>query len=211
MERRYIDTKAAGVAIEERADGEKRIVGLGAVFYDGTPGTEFKLFDDLVERILPGAFDDVLGDDVRGLFNHDPNQVLGRRTADTLGLTVTDQGLQYSITPGDTQVGRDVLEHIKRRDVQGSSFSFTMEGGEAVFREVDQLTIREIVKIGRLFDVGPVTFPAYDATTTGLRSAGMVDVKAGLEEWREDRGAARERIRNAASKRIAVRMRGIEA
>ncbi len=214
MERRYIDMESAGVSIEERAGGEKRIVGLAAVYYDGSPGTEFELWPGMVERILPGAFDGVLGDDVRGLFNHDPSQVLGRRTAETLLLSATERGLQYEITPGDTQAGRDTVTSIQRRDVQGSSFSFSMEGdGEAVFRELgDDLTVREIVKIGRLFDVGPVTFPAYEATSTGLRSADMADVRSELDKWRQERKlCVAERVRNAASKRIAVRMREIEA
>ena len=214
MERRYLDMQSAGVTIEERADGAERIVGLAAVYYDGSPGTEFKLFDGLVERIMPGAFDGVLGDDVRGLFNHEPSLVLGRRTADTLSLSATDRGLQYDITPGDTQAGRDTVTSIQRRDVQGSSFSFSMGGdGEAVFREIgDDLTVREIIRVGRLFDVGPVTFPAYEATSTGLRSVDMASVRSELDKWQSERGAAvAERVRNAASKRIGVRMREIEA
>ncbi|MGX8895013.1 HK97 family phage prohead protease, partial [Enterobacter cloacae] len=54
------------------------IVGLGSVF-----DSRSELIFGFREIINPGAFDDVLNDDVRGLFNHDPNYILGRTTAGT--------------------------------------------------------------------------------------------------------------------------------
>lgn len=188
-DRRFTADRLSSVRVTQRANGQKRIVGLASVVYDGTPATEFELFPGLVERIMPGAFDDVLGDDVRALFNHDPNQVLGRTSAGTLTLNTDAVGLRYEIMPGKTSVAADVIEHVKRGDVSGSSFSFSMEGdGESVFREIgDDLTVREIVKFGRLFDVGPVTFPAYDATTTGLRSEHIAAARAAYNQWKRSR------------------------
>jgi len=157
-------------AIEERADKSTRIVGYGAVYYDGTDGTQFRLWDDMLERIMPGAFDRAIKeDDVRGLFNHDPSMVLGRSKAGTMALASDERGLRYEIIPGDTSVARDVREHLKRGDVTGSSFAFTVTDEQ--YRKEDGIHIREIHGV-RLYDVGPVTFPAYEGTTAGARMRG---------------------------------------
>lgn len=153
------------------AEGDKpaRIAGYAAVYYDGSPGSEFRIGRSLVERIAPGAFDETLsrGDDVRGLFNHDANMVLGRTSAKTMNLTADKKGLRYEIDLPDTQVGRDVGVVVARRDVQGSSFAFTIEKEEWE-DEADRsvVTLKQV----RLYDVGPVTFPAYEGTSTEIRS-----------------------------------------
>jgi hypothetical protein len=149
-------------------DGPK-IEGYAAVFYrDDDPGTEFELFDGFVERIAPGAFDDVLDQDVRGLFNHRADNILGR-TPETMRLSVDDIGLRYEIDLADTTLGRDLQQHLRRGDVTGSSFSFIVEAEEIDDPE-DGPTIRTITKFRSLFDVGPVTFPAYQATEANTRS-----------------------------------------
>jgi HK97 family phage prohead protease len=168
MERRILTTHPVRMIGE---GDEARISGYGAVFYDGTPGTEYRLREDMVERLLPGAFDRAIReDDVRGLFNHDPNNVLGRSQAGTMKLAADGTGLRYEIVPGETTIGRDVREHLKRGDVTGSSFSFELEKNGQEFRKENGLIIREIKSV-RLFDVGPVTFPAYTGTTAEARAA----------------------------------------
>ncbi len=165
-EKRFLPLDAAGVTVEERDEAGVKssvIVGYASVFYDGTPATEYKLGKRLVERVIPGAFDKALaGDDIRALFNHDPNQILGRGKAGTLRLSVDARGLRFEISPPDTQLGRDLLVSLKRRDVTGSSFSFSLPdwNKDQVFRQEGDLTIREIRNVS-LYDVGPVTFPAY--------------------------------------------------
>jgi HK97 family phage prohead protease len=149
-------------------DDGKKIVGYASVFYDGTEDTEYALWEDMKERIMPGTFDDALGnpDDVRGLFNHNPNQILGRTSAGTLKLTVDKRGLFYEIEPGDTSTARDVVESIKRGDVDGSSFAFRVLDEE--LKKEGGKYVREITRVS-LFDVGPVTYPAYAAATSGYR------------------------------------------
>ena len=199
-ERRMIQQSAARVGIEERADGEPHIVGYAAVFYDGLPGTQFEIFTDFIERIMPGAFDRAMseGDDVRALFNHNVDYVLGRRGAKTMSLSVDDIGLRYDIRPGDTTVGKDVIEHIRREDVTGSSFSFRVTDQD--FRTEDGVDIREITGV-ELFDVGPVTFPAYDATTAGMRSVEDNEATLAYEAWKRKE---RKRLALAATARVRV-------
>jgi HK97 family phage prohead protease len=147
----------------ERVDGDPRTLqGYAAVFNQRT-----EIMGLFEERIAPGAFAAAIGrDDVRALFNHDPNYVLGRTSAGTLRLSEDARGLAYSIDPPDTQAGRDVSALIARGDVQGSSFSFEIE--EESWDRSGALPLRTIMR-AKLHDVGPVTFPAYEQTTVSAR------------------------------------------
>ena len=182
MERR--STHSAKVILEHRGEDNKPVIaGLGAVYYDGTPDTEYELWEGVRERIMPGAFDGVMDNDVRGLFNHDPSQVLGRTSAGTMKLRADKKGLHYEIDPGDTSVARDVLEHLRRGDVSGSSFAFSISDEE--WRKEDGVEIREITGFKALYDTGPVTYPAYETTTAGVRSAGGDgEARASYEAWK---------------------------
>jgi uncharacterized protein len=191
-ERRTLSTAQARVCVERREQQPARIEGYGAVFYNSAdPRTEYQLYTDLFERIAPGAFDEALqaGSDVRSLFNHDSNWVLGRTISSpsTLALSVDAVGLKYSVTPPDTQAVRDqVLTPIGRGDIGGSSFMFWAKKVSWIQEDRDgrQVDIRVIEKV-ELLEVGPVTFPAYQSTTTGLRSA------EGQETILAERDAAR--------------------
>ena len=121
------------------------------------------------ERIKAGAFDGVLKNDVRALKNHDPNLLLGRTTSGTLRLESTSTGLRFEIDPPNTNTGKDTIEEIRRKDITGCSFAFTVEGDEWKNNE-DGTVQRTITKVGKLFDVGPVTYPAYPDTTVAARS-----------------------------------------
>jgi HK97 family phage prohead protease len=173
LQRRHATPAAGRPTVETRADGKPMIVGYAARYFDpADPGTEFALWDDVTERILPGAFDKaVREDDVRALFNHSPDMVLGRSTAGTLRLSVDARGLRYEIDPPDTSTARDLLESLKRGDVSGSSFAFNIRG-ENVRKEAKPdggfRYVRELTDV-QLFDVGPVTYPAYPATDAGVR------------------------------------------
>lgn len=173
MERR-ITSAGPHCRVEDRAEGGQRAVGYAAVYYCfEDPGTQYQLGEGIVERIAPGAFADVLGngDDVRGLFNHEPDHLLGRLSAGTLRLVSDDVGLRYEIDLPDTQAGRDVAISIKRGDLTGSSFGFKMAPGGARWDKDGAFDVRTLARVGKLYDVGPVTYPAYGATSTALRSA----------------------------------------
>ena len=178
MERRSC---GGNVGIEERDGGGKRIVGHAAVFYDGSRGTEYELWPGTFERVMPGSFDKALGDDVRGLFNHDSNAILGRTKSGTMRINVDAKGLRYEIDVPDTTVGRDVSESIRRGDVTGSSFGFQITDEQ--WLKVDGKRVREIRGV-RLFDAGPVLFPAYEGTSTGVRAEGSIEeARASLAKY----------------------------
>lgn len=188
MEKRYNPTKCG---IETRADGKPVIVGYGAVFHRADdPGTQYELWRDTIERVSTKAFDQAMKrqDDTRALFNHDMNHILGRTTAGTMRLSVDSTGLRYEIDPPDTETGRSVVESIKRGDVSGSSFSFSVDKESWESRDGKQIRTLESVT---LFDVGPVTFPAYESASTAVRSEG--DCNAAREAWQSWQASMRER------------------
>lgn len=152
------------------------IVGYGAVFNKRSA----LLFGTFQEEIVPGAFDDVMGDDVRALFNHDPNFVLGRTRSSTLQLSLDSRGLAYTITPPETQTVRDlVLAPLARGDVTGSSFRFRVADDGDEWRKEGEIVVRTIHKFAALIDVSPVTYPAYDDAHAAQRS---------LDAWRQAEG-----------------------
>jgi HK97 family phage prohead protease len=150
---------------EVRADGgDGQIVGLAAVF-----NAESEDLGGFVEVIEPGAFGPVLNDDVRALFNHDANYVLGRNRSGTLALSESGQGLESRIDPPDTQWANDLLVSMKRGDVDQMSFGFTVAEDDWQKRE-DGVVQRTIKRFKRLFDVSVVTYPAYPQTSAQARS-----------------------------------------
>lgn len=193
---RMLSMGPAEIRLDESGE-QPRLVGYASVFYNGTAKTEFRLWDDFVERIMPGAFDKTLKakDDVRGLFNHDPSLILGRTTAGTVDLEVDKRGLRYSIELGSTTVAEDVIKHIRRGDVSGSSFGFEVTDVE--HRMEDKVDIREITGV-KLFDVGPVTYPAYEGTDVNVRQEELAEIRSELAAWKEKRtgsGANTQRAR----------------
>lgn len=147
-------------------DGEKpKITGYAAKFNKWSVD-----LGGFTERIKKGAFDEALErSDVRALKNHDPNLILGRTTSGTLELKQNSVGLQFEIDPPNTNTGRDTIEEIRRKDITGCSFSFTTAEDDWKYLE-DGKVERTIVRVGELFDVGPVTYPAYPDTTVATRS-----------------------------------------
>lgn len=123
------------------------------------------------ERIKAGAFDEALQEsDVRCLKNHDPNLILGRTKNQTLRLESNTVGLRFANDIPNTTTGKDAREEIKRGDISGCSFAFTVAEDDWKNYEDGRPSERTIVKIRELFDVGPVTYPAYPDTTVAARS-----------------------------------------
>jgi HK97 family phage prohead protease len=140
------------------------------------------------EQIATGAFDDVLDNDTRAYFNHDENLLLGRVSSGTLRLGTDARGLYYEVDLPNTSYANDLVELMKRGDVNQSSFAFLIDSDR--WEERDGKTYRIIEKVSRLLDVSPVAQPAYPDATSELvtrnntpESEGAeVEVKAEAEE-----------------------------
>ena len=126
-----------------------------------------------LEEVAPGAFKRTIKQhDVRALFNHDPNFVLGRNgKAKTLSLAEDDRGLAYDILAPETDTIRDlVLAPMRRGDVTQSSFGFEVLADSVEHNKEEKYSLRTIKEV-KLWDVSPVTFPASPTTDAAVRSA----------------------------------------
>lgn len=175
-ERRCYKSRGVDTSVELRAaaDGSKSLVGAAAVFkrYSQNLG-------GFVEVLAPEAFTPALqrGSNVAGLVNHDPSWLLATTGSGTLSLAQDDEAFRYvmglDMTDPDAQ---RAAAKIGTGKMPGSSFSFRVAPGGDSWSQTDQgFPLRTIRSIDELFDVGPVTFPAYldtqgDTAATALRS-----------------------------------------
>ena len=149
-----------------RAEGQAgpKIAGYAAVF-----NKRSQMMFGMVEQISPGAFTKALASsDVRALWNHNPDYVLGRQKAGTLRLEQDERGLRFENDPPDTQWARDLLVSIERGDVGEMSFSFLVKADE--WTTEGKIMVRTITEFEEVRDVSPVTFPAYRQAKLALRS-----------------------------------------
>jgi len=162
IERRYFMVTELRVAKDDTTKTSK-LTGYAAVFN--------KLSDDLGgfrEKIKPGAFaNTVRTDDIRALFNHDANFVLGRSTAGTLRLKEDDKGLNFECDLPDTQFARDLQVSVGRGDISQCSFSFRTNS-DTWENNADGTVTRTLNDVS-CKDVSPVTFPAYPQTSVKAR------------------------------------------
>jgi len=144
---------------------------------------ETELWEGSYEIITKGAFDGTLGNDIRALWNHNSQFVLGRSKVGTLELKTDDKGLFASVKLPNTQYARDLYELVNRGDVDQCSFGFNIlaEDLEELASGGYRWRINEI----DLHEVSVVTFPAYENTSVAARSKEVADMKKRkLEEKR---------------------------
>lgn len=160
-----IERRTVIEGVEFRSTADKKLSAKGYAAMFGKRSTDLGGF---VEEIAPAAFNKTVKEqDVRALFNHDENQLLGRKSSGTLRLSTDSTGLAYEIDLPDTTAGRDVATLIERGDITGSSFGFRTISDS--WGETDtKYPLRTLTEVS-LRDVGPVAFPAY-ADTTAMRS-----------------------------------------
>ena len=174
--------------IDDSLDG--KIVGHASVFdsWSETLGGIFP-FKEIVRK---GTFTETIKiDDIRALFNHDPNFVLGRNKAGTLELEEDEIGLRVVITPPDTSWANDLIKNLRRGDISQMSIGFIVL--EDTWGTQDGIDIREIKKV-QLFDVSIVTYPAYTQTDVGVRAMeSYKDYRSKLDEAQNTAKRAKEK------------------
>lgn len=181
------------IRVQRATDKPMVIEGHAAVF-DSWSETLGGLFP-FKEKVKRGAFvESLANDDIRALFNHDPNYVLGRNRANTLELYEDDKGLFVRIILPDTQWARDLAISIERGDITQMSFGFIVEDDE--WRSDATGDLREIRKV-KLFDVSAVTYPAYTATDVGVRGMQLYEKYKSEQRAKEyEAEKAREKARD---------------
>lgn len=157
----------------------------------------YHVAENATESIARGAFAESINGDIRALYNHNSDLVLGRTSAGTLTLRDTDAGLwgRIKINQNDRQA-MDAYERIARGDISGCSFGFDIpEGGEDVTIKEDGSIHWTIKRVDPLYEVSPCTFPAYEATSIAARERDAEVIrKRALDAWKE---TMKGRIKNA--------------
>jgi HK97 family phage prohead protease len=153
----------------EQIDGQPHVSGYASTFNELYPVGGF------YEKIHPKAFDKSLrtNADVRCLYNHDVNFILGRTKAGTLKLSVDEKGLAYDCLASDGPLSQQALISIERGDVDSASFSFSVPPkGDVWTEERTDSGVRVIRTImeADLYDVGPNVYPANPGATASLRT-----------------------------------------
>lgn len=176
------------------------LVGYAAVFNEDTEIDSWE--GRFVERIAPGAFRKTLrerGDQVKVLFNHgmDPSigdKPLGKPTV----MKEDDRGLYVEVPLDDTSYNADIKALLRSGALDGMSFRMTVVNDDWDTPERKNALPERTIKEIRLYEFGPVTFPAYKATEAGVRAHGATafeawrsathtpSTTASLEEERED-------------------------
>lgn len=139
-------------------------------------------FEEVIER---GALDGVLGkSDVFALLNHDRSKGILARAKNgsgSLSLEVDTKGLKYRFEAPKTALGNELLENLRRGEIDQSSFAFTVaDGGEKWERQKNGVWKRTISKFERIYDVSPVYNAAYSKTSVYMR--GKEEAEKELEQ-----------------------------
>ena len=177
MEKRFLKLHE----IETRsADDEMIVEGYFAVFNE-----DYEVWPGATESIAPGAFTDSLSGDIRALYNHNDDQILGRTSAGTLELREDEKGLwgRILINEKDTEAV-NVYERIARGDITGCSFGFNIES-ERTDLLPDGGVHWTIEKVNPLYEVSPCVFPAYEQTSIESRGKELTQIrKREVESWK---------------------------
>jgi HK97 family phage prohead protease len=170
--------------IKSIENGERRTLPAKIEFKDdsgtveGIASVVEKKYDMLFydEVIAKGAFDDALTGDIRVLFNHDMNLVLGRSKSGTASIFIdADGNLAYRYKTPNRSYAKDLEDMVKSGDVSQSSFAFTVKEEKWNWAKVKgERDMRVITKIDTLYDVSPVTYPANPETTVTI-ARGVMD------------------------------------
>lgn len=166
IERRFLPEPDSEIRLLDDG-GKKKIAGYAAVF--GKRSENFWSEEDpFFEVIEPGAFAGADMRDVVALFDHG-GLPLARTSSKTLILNEDERGLKYEFEPAASGVAKDIISALERRDIQHSSFAFTVrKGGQKIIEDGGE-TVRYITAVDRLYDVSLVTRPAYPDTSVTLR------------------------------------------
>jgi len=190
QERRFLTEK---IEIRAKEDGsESRTIRGYAAVFDRESDKIAAKDNVFVEKISRNAFDNADKSDIVCLFNHDSNYILGRSKngEGSMKTGVDERGLWYELDLPNTTTGNDLLESLKRGDIQSSSFAFAIERGgdkwEKEERSGESIFVRSINKIAKVFDTSLVVNPAYPDASVALRSLQSLAQEFHKEEDHQD-------------------------
>lgn len=174
----------SGMKIREE-NGKRRLEGYFSVF-----DQPYEVWPGWIETIAPGAFSRALasGQDVKVLWNHNADIVLGSTGNKTADLREDQRGLFGGVEINEQdQDAKNAYARVDRGDVNGCSFGFEISRMEESWDEDGTYRTR-ILEVSPLYEVSPCTFPAYTQTSITSRAQEQLE-------------AAREKLENAQKER----------
>lgn len=186
----------SGMKIREE-NGKRRLEGYFSVF-----DQPYEVWPGWVETIAPGAFSRALasGQDVKVLWNHNPDIVLGSTGNKTADLREDQRGLFGGVEINEQdQDAKNAYARVDRGDVNGCSFGFEISRMEESWDEDGTYRTR-ILEVSPLYEVSPCTFPAYTQTSiTSRAQEQLAEVRGKLENARKKK---REQWRESMKARL---------
>jgi len=133
--------------------------------------------------------------DVKFLHSHDASKVLGSTRAGTLRLDVDAMGLRFELTPPNSPTGHDLIEAVRRGDLDGMSFGFRTLQEEWI---ESRPPVRRVLDLD-LFEISVVAWPAYREAgvmveARALEHAAALVARHGREERGQELRALTERL-----------------
>lgn len=201
---------------------EIRTINAAPTAVEGRTISGYAIVFDVESRVLPswdGEFIEVIErgavtdeliarSDVKALYNHINSQLLARSVNGngTLKLSIDQRGLKYEFEAPNTTLGNDVLELVKRGDLQGSSFAFTVNEEHVKYTRHGNIRKRTISALSGLYDVSVVVDPAYTQTSVDARSF-PADEEEKPDEQQEQEEQEEQRDITPSPELIALRHR----
>lgn len=167
MERRtYIGTETRARVTNEAT---RTIRGYGIVFNKESVdlragGRVFR------EVIRPEAVRNVDFSNLLSMHNHRSERLLGATASGTMRTGVDSTGVWYEVDLPNAPTGDDVLESVRRGDTPGSSFQFDIRGDGDRWSMREGKAFREVTQFNGVYEMGPVSEPAYPDTSISARS-----------------------------------------
>lgn len=170
------ETRFAEIRADAPAGAESLYLIGQPIVYDQPTTINDPLGGSYTEIIKRGALDGADLSDVRLLYNHDTNRVPLARTPKTMELKASAAGLEMKATLPNTETAKEVHEAVKRGDLSGMSFAFTVPAGGDTYDP--KTNTRTISKISKVYECSVVVFPAYQQTSVEARAAQAASMKS---------------------------------
>jgi HK97 family phage prohead protease len=137
------------------------------------------------EVIRPEAAQGVDFSDVLSMHNHKSERLLGRTGSGTMRTGVDDIGVWYEVDLPNSPTGEDVLVSVSRRDTQGSSFQFDIEDTGDKWSVRNGKAYREVIKFRGVYEMGPVSEPAYPDATINKKSRRSLEALVESDDYKK--------------------------
>ena len=154
-------------------DLQNSVSGIGIVYNSKT-----EIYPGVFESIAPGAFSESLSNfrTVKSFINHNPTKILSTtRSEPPLEILDGENFLEFNAPIPPTTYGNDLIINLKRGNIKGASFSFTISENGDVYKKLPDGSLHRTIIEAEIYEVGPVTNPAYEQTEIGLRNKGFFE------------------------------------